>query len=81
KPIERDDTYRNNVAPYRSLVILTSIQVKIYGWCTDLSRNLKRTNVKILRVMLKFNYNLKIVTSPNVGKKDLVNGYGSVRYI
>jgi hypothetical protein len=21
KPIERDDTYRNNVAPYRSLVI------------------------------------------------------------
>jgi hypothetical protein len=23
KPIERDDTYRSNVAPYRSLVILT----------------------------------------------------------
>jgi hypothetical protein len=26
--------------------------------------------------MLKLNYNLKVVTSRNVGKKDLVNGYG-----
>ncbi|MDR3203829.1 MAG: hypothetical protein LBV23_03670, partial [Deltaproteobacteria bacterium] len=46
--IERDDTYRNNVAPYRSLVILTLIQVKIYGWSRELSRNLKRATVKIL---------------------------------
>jgi hypothetical protein len=50
KPIERDGTYHNNVAPYRSLVILTLIQVKIYGWSRELSRNLKRTNVKILKV-------------------------------
>jgi hypothetical protein len=51
KPIERDDTYRNNVAPYRSLVILTLTKVKIYGWSRELSRNLKRTNVKIFRVI------------------------------
>ncbi|MDR3203136.1 MAG: hypothetical protein LBV23_00090 [Deltaproteobacteria bacterium] len=50
KPIEREDTYRNNVAPYRSLVILTLIKIKIFGWRTELSRNLKRTNVKLLRV-------------------------------
>ncbi|MDR3203933.1 MAG: hypothetical protein LBV23_04210 [Deltaproteobacteria bacterium] len=68
KPIEKDDTFLNNVAPYRSLVILTSIQFKIYGWCTDLSRNLKRTNVKSLRSMLKFNYNSKVAISRNVGK-------------
>jgi hypothetical protein len=50
KPIERDDTYRSNVAPYRSLVFLTLIKVKIYGWSRELSRNVKRTNVKNLRV-------------------------------
>jgi hypothetical protein len=50
KPIEKDDTSRSNVAPYRSLVILTLIQVKIYGWSSEISRNLKRTNVKNLRV-------------------------------
>jgi hypothetical protein len=27
--------------------------------------------------MLKLNYNLKVATSCNVGKKDLVNGYYS----
>jgi hypothetical protein len=43
--IERDDIYRNNVAPYRSLVILTLIKVKIYDWSRELSRNFKRTNV------------------------------------
>jgi hypothetical protein len=51
KPIERDDPYRSNVAPYRSLVILTLIKVKIYGWSRELSRNVKRTNVKNLRVI------------------------------
>jgi hypothetical protein len=50
KPIERDDTDSNHVGPYRSLVILTFIKVKIYGWSRELSRNLKRTNVKSLRV-------------------------------
>jgi hypothetical protein len=28
-----------------------------------------------IKVMLKLNYNSKVATSRNVGKKDLVNGY------